>query len=496
MDNGFLFRCSTTAVLLLGGFLASTARAQVSREPTVIEGAVGRIRAIAISSDGKVLATAGYDVPGDDSGRRAIRLWSMETKKQVRMIAAECDTINAIALSPDGTRAAIGDRDGTVACWNTQTGQLLFQTSGTDAETEGVLFSADGKRIVSGSDKYYSFDSHTGRKIGEAKTHDGWAVNGMAMSRDGKLIVSACGSDAVVSNAANMSTLHVLSGHERSVDAIAISTDKKRIATGCYDGTITLWDTASGKELTSVKAHSADGVISLAFFDDDRRFASGGEDGKLRIWDVATGKAEQTIDATSLAVDAIAVSPDGKTLVTTDNTRLQFRTLTDDRAPTKSPMTDSNQAANVIDLSNLELWEVVRGDWMQKDAVIIGSGNSRINTKQNFPNEFSFRCKLKVNGPTNPRIRFGSFHFGYEGDDKQFFLHGPKASGERFSFEFSRVYQIEVTLKNDQAVLRIDGKVVATSNPKQLDERMFSLEAGGVRSNGSAEFSEMTLTFE
>ncbi|MEZ6087643.1 MAG: WD40 repeat domain-containing protein [Pirellulaceae bacterium] len=487
-------KCFAVVLLMLAQGSMHTDAATVLRQPEVIEGSAGRILAIAVSADGDRIATAGYDIPGDDSGNYAIRIWDLATKKQVRMISANCDSINAIAFSPDGSRVAVGDRDGTVACWNVQTGKFLFQSASTEAETQGVVFSANGKFIISGSDKYYSLDGNTGRKLGELKTHDGWAVNCMAISDDGKLIVSTCGSEGVVLRAANMSTMHLLRGHSRSVDVIAISKDTKRIATGCYDGSIKLWDTASGKELTSIKAHSADGVVSLAFFCQDRYLASGGQDGKLRIWNVATGEAEQSIDATTLVVDAIAATPDGKTLINSDIIRIQVRQLTKDRSVgERPPMARAKRGSESIDLSSLDQWEIARGEWKQNGKAIIGVGNSRVNSKQTFPNGFLFRCKLKVNGPTNPRIRFGSFHFGYEGDNKQFFLHGPKATGQRFSFEFGRTYQIEVTMREDKATLHIDDKEVASSNPKQVDRRTFSLEGGGIRSLSSAEFSEITV---
>ncbi len=475
--------------------------AVVKSAPEVVEGAAGRILAIAFSADGKRIATAGYDLPGDDSRGHAIRIWNAETKKQLQMIAADCDSVQAIAFSPDGSLVVVGDETGSVACLNTETGKQLFKTPGTDAETKGVAFSIDGKTIISGSDRFYGFDSRTGQKRGERKTHNEWAVGCLASSLDRKLLVAGCGTEGVILNASNMAPLHVLKGHERSVDAVAISKDKRRVATGCYDGTIKLWDTKTGKELITIKAHSTDGVSSLAFFNEDKSLASGGQDGQLMIWNVATGKAEQSIDASDLAVDAIAPSPDGTTLVTSDVVRLQFRSLADGSGkpakPSKTsmptmPAPDSESSA--VDLSSLDQWEVVRGDWKQKDGAIVGEGNSRLNLKRTFPNEFVFRCKLRVNGPTNPRIRFGSFHFGYEGDGKQFFLHGPKATGEPFPFSFGNTYQIEVAMRKGEAVLRIDDREVARSNPKQIEERSFSLEAGGIRSKSSAEFSEIRVT--
>ena len=100
-----------------------------------------------------------------------------------------------------------------------------------------------------------------------------------------------------------------------------------------------------------------------------------------------------------------------------------------------------------------------------------------------------------MHGETNPRIRFDAFHFGYEGRNPQFSLHGPKATGKPVPFEPDREYAIEVRIEEQgtKATLRIDGQEIAVSHPKPNAERTLSIEAGGKQSQGSCEFYDLEI---
>ena len=104
-----------------------------------------------------------------------------------------------------------------------------------------------------------------------------------------------------------------LEGHSRPVIAVAFSPDGKTLASGSWDETIRLWDTATGTHQQTLEGHS-DSVIAVAFSPDGKTLVSGSWDETIRLWDTATSTHQQTLEGHSDYVIAVAFSPDGKTL--------------------------------------------------------------------------------------------------------------------------------------------------------------------------------------
>ena len=65
---------------------------------------------------------------------------------------------------------------------------------------------------------------------------------------------------------------------------MAFSPDSTRLATGCTDNTIRLWDLATGTEVAELRGHRAY-VHAVAFSPDGTRLASCSGDFTLRVWD-------------------------------------------------------------------------------------------------------------------------------------------------------------------------------------------------------------------
>jgi len=75
----------------------------------------------------------------------------------------------------------------------------------------------------------------------------------------------------------------VLKGHTEIITCLALHPDGKRVISGSRDGTLRVWDLASGKSRVLEEGH-AYVITCLALHPDGNRVISGSNDGTLRVW--------------------------------------------------------------------------------------------------------------------------------------------------------------------------------------------------------------------
>ncbi|KAK0470662.1 quinon protein alcohol dehydrogenase-like superfamily [Armillaria novae-zelandiae] len=146
-----------------------------------------------------------------------------------------------------------------------------------------------------------------------------------AFSRQGKFAVlgSEDGRLCVIDLARRRQKFSALKGPSlkkrdvaRFFRSIDFSLDGSSFAAGAGDGTISIWETVSGKELTSLKGHS-DEVTALQYGDCDKIISSS-EDGTIRTWNALTGDALQVVMAeNTLEYQPLGMDPHGTIVVST-----------------------------------------------------------------------------------------------------------------------------------------------------------------------------------
>jgi WD40 repeat protein len=206
--------------------------------------------AVAFSPDSKLLAAAGAD--------RAVRVWEVESGKQVALIEDHADWILDIAFSRDGTKLSSASRDKTAKVFDIVKKESLVTFPGHAQTVSAVAFSPDGKLVASGGEdnSIRIWNADDDGKQARQVTGFGGPVFRLQYTPDGKALV-ACGSDKKlrIIDPANGSTKKTLEGHTDWIYTFAISADGKTLASGSWDGEVRFWDLNEGKlERTIVAA--------------------------------------------------------------------------------------------------------------------------------------------------------------------------------------------------------------------------------------------------
>jgi WD40 repeat protein len=94
------------------------------------------------------------------------------------------------------------------------------------------------------------------------------------------------------------------------VHAVAISPDGTWLATAGRDGTVRIWDTATGTQQATLTGHAKE-VTAVAISPDGTWLATASWDETVWIWDTATGTQQATLTRHTDRVTAVSISPDG-----------------------------------------------------------------------------------------------------------------------------------------------------------------------------------------
>ena len=186
---------------------------------------------------------------------------------------------------------------------------LLRTLQGHTQAVNGVALSADGRRAVSASsdNTLKVWDVENGSLIHTLEGHSD-SVNSVALSANGRRAVSASADNTLkVWDVENGSLIHTLEGHSDWVRDVALSADGRRAVSASGDRTLKVWDVENGSLIHTLEGHS-DWVYGVALSADGRRAVSASDDNTLKVWDVTTGKviATFTSDSQTLCCAMIA----------------------------------------------------------------------------------------------------------------------------------------------------------------------------------------------
>jgi WD40 repeat protein len=297
------------------------------RERLLLAGHEGPVLSAVFSADGTQIATGSAD--------QSVRVWDSSGGSERRRAKCEAGPVNSVAFTPDGTLLifACGSKAEIV---DPQSGKVLLELVGHAEEVSSVAVSAEGTRIVTGSDDNTArvWDAASGALVATLAGHTG-PVSGVAISGDGGLVVTASAdATAMIWDVGSPAAPRaVLKNHALALSAVALSADGRLVVSASADKSIRIWESATGKPAAAI-IHVGEAVTAVAVSADGKRVISGQPDGAVRIWDPATGAAVRTFLGHTAAITHVAISGDGRYLVS--SSRDGTARLWDLTAPTDS----------------------------------------------------------------------------------------------------------------------------------------------------------------
>jgi WD40 repeat protein len=217
-----------------------------------------------------------------------VRIWNLETGREVAAPIAVASEVRALAIRADGQAVLIGCLDGETALWDLAgAAPRLVDQFRIPGPVSFVDFRADGTQaLVAGKREVRLWTLRDSTSHLEPFAHPA-PIYAARYSPDGKRIV-ICGEN----NAAQLWSTEtglpvgVPMIHQGSVVAAAFSPDSRVLATGSLDRTARFWEVETGAPIGPPLFHNAEDVTAVAFGPLNRLLTTGDRSGRVRFWEI------------------------------------------------------------------------------------------------------------------------------------------------------------------------------------------------------------------
>jgi WD40 repeat protein/beta-lactamase regulating signal transducer with metallopeptidase domain len=308
----------------------------------------GKRALVALAPGGRILAAGNGNV---------IRLWDVQTGKEVRSIERLPGTLAGLLFSPDGKTLAGRTAGGGLLLVAADTGKLIhhikpaprkasnafvISAGANGPEPPGMAFTPDSKTLVAAATDYEQdkaipsiklWDLTTGREVRKIPVAGNGSVAAVAVAPGGKALAYGRGGVVHVCDLDTGKEMQRLKAPDNQVASLSYSRDGKILAARGRNQKLAVWDAATGKALHALGdaaplRRSTGGFIlvsagggfsgpetrALAISPDGKQIASA-SGSTVRIWDAVTGKELPLQGGHRRPPAAVRLSPDGKILI-------------------------------------------------------------------------------------------------------------------------------------------------------------------------------------
>jgi WD40 repeat protein len=285
----------------------------------------GKVLALALTADGKVLAS------GHDDG--TVRLWEANSGKELRRLTDGKGPVKTLAWLPDGRRLVSAGPGFGATLWDSQDGRKLRQFASREGTGRGttLALAPDGRTAAFGGFRISLVDVETGNPVGK---FDGGSYP--AFSPSGKFLAAAAPDrhaawalatyDLAQKKPPRRFAKTEKPDYESLITPLIYTPDGRSIVSGNFGGTVELWEPATGAQQVAYWTHPR-AVTALACSPDGRLLVSAGDDQLIRVRDLASGWQGARLRGHRGRISALAFAPDGRHFwsASEDGTILQWR---------------------------------------------------------------------------------------------------------------------------------------------------------------------------
>ncbi|MCX6913700.1 MAG: WD40 repeat domain-containing protein, partial [Verrucomicrobia bacterium] len=249
-----------------------------------------------------------------------VLLWNLHSIRTNSTFTGHAAEVGTLDFSPLGDQLLTGSADGTLRWWDTASRAELGRTSPSGAGTVYAAYASDGARILAGRGINAALYRVPSMQLLQKFTGSAGSISAVAVCPEGLALAGNSDRFAVIWDTATGQLLCRLTNHTKLITAAAFYPGGTNAFTASLDGTIRIWNTATGAEMLRIQAGAQVGGAALSL--DGRVIAScdTATPGTASIWDAQTGSLLRVFTDTgseASQIKGVAISPDQTALATT-----------------------------------------------------------------------------------------------------------------------------------------------------------------------------------